>query len=104
MNMTSAYHRSVLRGKQYQRGEAVRLAFGGQTQLARLLGVDQSMVNHLIMLRRSSERLERDIVQRIRAVDPKLVKLWSLPEIPRGLRRGMLMKVAAVIAAVGLIV
>lgn len=103
MIMADRYHRQVIRGKQLLRAEIVRRVFGSQTALAEILGVTQSTVNHIIFLRQSSERLDREITERIRAVDPGLVKPWALPDLPKGASLATLMRISAVIAGIVLL-
>lgn len=77
MIMATEYPELIRKGKAIQRAHVVHVVFGGQTRLARLLGVTQSTVNHVIYGRRSSRRIERAVSEKLRRVRPDLADLWA---------------------------
>ena len=79
MIMTRDYIDLAKRSKAIQRDLVVREIFRGQTALARLLGVTQSTVNHVIWFRRRSERIEKFVADRVKRARPDLLDLWQIP-------------------------
>jgi len=84
LNMfTRSYIDLAKRSKGNQRNLVVQEVFSGQAALARLLGVTRSMINQVVWLHATSDRIEQFILERVKRARPDLLDLWQLPENER---------------------